>query len=217
MRTGHGDGFLENDGVGARDALDVDMGVALDGHAKGVVDEQPCVEPGQGLNIRDMQVLRDVDCLELFGGGRREVDLGERRVGLVILEIHDALEGIDVGVNGTVGLDGAVDGHGQALRLGLRNNDTVKDKLGIVDLLLRNLGNGNQEAEDDGQYMALGMHDTHEICHLHTRHDNDDDDHNCNQIRPPEFGTVTQAAALPGLLRDILRLGNGGLIDVAHG
>jgi hypothetical protein len=172
------------------------VGVALDCHAKSVVGEQPCVKSGQCFDIRDRQGLRDVDRLESIGRGGREVDRSKRSVGFVVLEVHNGLEAIDIGVSGAVGLDRAVDGHGQVLRLRVGDNEAVEDELGVIDLLLGHLGDGDQEDH---------------------RHNDDNNHHDGNQICPPEPETMPEATTPPRLVRGILRLGNGGLIDVAHG
>ena len=97
--TWHSDGLLESDGVGSRDALDLDVGFTEDGHAKGLVGEQPGVEHGQGVDVVDVEELADFDRLERIGRGLGEVDLGERSVGRVVLEIHDTRETIDDSMN----------------------------------------------------------------------------------------------------------------------
>ncbi len=67
-------------------------------------------------------------------------------MGQLVLEVHDALEGVDVGVDLAVRLDGAVDGHGEVLALGVGDDDAVKDELGIVELALGDLGDADEDA-----------------------------------------------------------------------
>ncbi len=74
-----------------------------------------------------------------------------------------------------------------------------------------------RQAQPSGQYAHARHAQTTSSLHLHHRHNNDDDDHEQDQIRPPELGAVAEAAAPAGLLRDVLRLGDGRLIDVTHG
>lgn len=157
-RTGHLNGFLEGHVVLAVDALDLDLGVAEDGDAEGLVGEQPGVEGGQGVDVVDGQELGHVDGLEGVGGGGREVNLGEGGVGQLVLEVHDALEGVDVGVDLAVRLDGAVDGHGQVLDLGIGDDDAVEDELGIVELALGDLGDGDEDAVRDDMLISVDPH-----------------------------------------------------------
>lgn len=147
MHTGRSNRLLKGDGVRSRDAPDTNVGVAQDSHTQRLVGKQPSVEDSQGLDVVDREELGDVDRLENVGGRGGELDLGEWSVGLVVLEVHDALKGVDVGVDGTIGLDGAAERHGKVLALRVGHDEAVEDEFGIIKLLLGDLGNADQEAD----------------------------------------------------------------------
>ena len=146
MLTGHVDGLLESDTIGPGDTLDVNLGGTLDGNPESLVVQKPGVEGGESLHIVDHGELGDVDNLGLVAGGLGELDPGERPMLGQILKVHDALKRLDPGLDLSVTLDLGVDGHGEVLSLGVGHLDAVKDELGMVELLLGDLGDGNEEA-----------------------------------------------------------------------
>lgn len=143
--TGHFNGLLERDAIGPGDTLDVHLGVTLDGNPESLVVQKPGVEGGESIQIIDHGKLGDVDNLRLGAGGLREVNLGERLVLRQILKVHDALERLNGGLDLPVTLDLSVDRHGEVLSPGIGHDDAVKDELGMVQLLLSDLGNANKD------------------------------------------------------------------------
>lgn len=146
LHTRHGDGLLEEDRVGARDAANLHEGITLEGNTESLIGQQPGVESCQGLNIINVQELREGDMLLSIGRSRREVELGERRMRVAVLEVHDALKGSDVSLDGTIGLDGAAEADREVLRLRVGDCEAVQDELGLVNLGLRNFRNGDKQA-----------------------------------------------------------------------
>ena len=143
--TRHSDSLLEGNVEFLADALDLDFGVPLDGDAQGVVDQKPGVEDGECLKVGDGGELANGDGLLGGGGGRGEVNLGKRRVRMEILEVHLPLEAVDICVNGIIGLDRAVDGHGVVLGLGVGDHDALEVEFGLVKLLLGDLGHADED------------------------------------------------------------------------
>lgn len=140
------DSLLEGDAVLLGDALDLDVGITLNGHPEGFVGKQPGVEGSEGLHVGDLDNLAHVDDLESIRSSLGELDAGERGVRLEILEVHDTGEGGDGGMSLAVGADGGVDSHVVFRRPGVRDDDGVNGKLGLVELLLGDLGHANKDA-----------------------------------------------------------------------
>ncbi len=136
----------EADGERLGDAADAEGGVARHGHAHAVVGQQPDVERGEGLHVGDGAELRHVDDLLARAAGRGEVDGGERRVRLEILEVHLAREPIQGRLDGRAAADRAVDGHGVALALRVAHDDAVDGERGLVQGLLRDSGDADENA-----------------------------------------------------------------------
>lgn len=145
MLTRHVNGLLERNAIGPGNTLDVNLGVTLDGNPKSLVVQKPGVEGGESIQIIDHGELGDVDILGLGAGGLREVNLGKRLVLRQILKVHDALERLNGGLDLSVTLDLSVYRHGEVLSPGIGHDDAVKDELGMVQLLLSNLGNANKD------------------------------------------------------------------------
>lgn len=147
-KTRHLNRLLKRDRVFLGNAADLDVSLTLDSDAEGLVCKKPLVEGGEGLGVVDLKFLGDVDGLEFFGGGGREVDTGKWSVGLEILEVHVANEGVNIGLDLAVALDGAVDGHRHAAALGVCYRDAVEDELGLIKLVLSHFGNGNEKTTE---------------------------------------------------------------------
>lgn len=96
--------------------------------------------------ISNGDILADVDELVLVAVCRGEGDVEERSLAREILEVHDTVKGIDVGLDGAIGGDGGVDLQGDAISLGVDDVDALDFQLGVVDLLLGDLGNSNEDA-----------------------------------------------------------------------
>lgn len=144
--TRHLNSLLEGDTILARNTPDLDLGVALDGNTDSFVVKQPGVEASQGFDVINLNLLSNVDNLVLLAGGLWEVDPSERSLRLVVREVHNTLEAHDSGVNRAVSVDLGVNLHGQALALSAGDSDLVKSELGLVELLLSQLGHSNQQA-----------------------------------------------------------------------
>ena len=52
--------------------------------------------------------------------------------------------------------------------------------------------------------------------HLHNGDDDNDNDDEEDYIGPPEPDAMPHATASPGLVRNILRLGDGRLVEIRH-
>ena len=111
VQTVDGKGLLEGDARFPVQALGLDLGVALDGDAQGLIVGKPDVEIVEGLLIGNGDLLADVDGLVLVGVGLGKLEGSERGVRLEIFEVHVSSEAIDCGLNGSVGGDGRVDFH----------------------------------------------------------------------------------------------------------
>ena len=146
MLTRHVNSLLESDTIGLGDTLDVNLGGTLDGNPESLVVQKPGVEGSESLHIVDHGELGDVDSLGLVAGGLGELNLGERPVVGQILNVHDTLERLDPGLDLSVALDLGVDRHGEVLSPRVGHLDAVEDELGMVELVLSDLGNGNEEA-----------------------------------------------------------------------
>lgn len=133
-------------GVLARDAGDLEVGVALDADAQGLVDEDPGVEDGEGVHVEDVDELRQIDGRLRRRGRLRELQPREGRLRRPVLEEHDALEGVDHRVDAVVGPQRAVDGHGEVLGLRLREDDALDGQAGAVDTLLGDPWDGDEDS-----------------------------------------------------------------------
>lgn len=146
LLTGHINGLLEGDAIGPVDTLDVNLGVTLDGNLESLVVQEPGVEGGESFQIVNHGELGNVYDLGLVAVGLGELDPGERLVLRQILQVHDTLERLDSGLDLSVTPDLSVDGHGEVLSPGVGHDDAVKDELGMVELLLSDLGDTNKDA-----------------------------------------------------------------------
>lgn len=138
--------LLEVDVVLPAQAGGLDLGLALDGQLQRLVVDEPDVVVDEGVHVGDGDLLGDVDHLVLVGGRLREVNGGEGGVRLEVLEVEVAAEGIDVGVDRAVGLDGGVDLHGVGVGGGVQDVDALDLQLGVVHLGLCDLGHTHEDA-----------------------------------------------------------------------
>jgi len=189
--AGHINGLLEGDAIGPVDTLDVNLGVTLDGNLESLVVQEPGVEGGESFQIVNHGELGNVYDLGLVAVGLGELDPGERLVLRQILQVHDTLERLDSGLDLSVTPDLSVDGHGEVLSPGVGHDDAVKDELGMVELLLSDLGDTNKDDNRD---------------------DDDNDNNDRDQVGPPKLQAVAGAASLARLVDDILRLSVLGLV-----
>lgn len=149
VQTLHVDGLLKGDVEFRGQARRLDLGLSVHGDVESLVSGEPNVVGVEGVGVSNRNVLADVDELVLVAVGCGEGEVEERRLAGEILEIHDTVKGIDVGLDGAIGSDGGVDLQGDAARLGVDDVDALDFQLGIVDLLLGDLGNSNEDAGAD--------------------------------------------------------------------
>lgn len=142
----HGQRLLERHAVIAIQAGGLDGGVAKNGDLDGVVDEEPGVKFSEGVHVLDGDLLTDVDSLVLVRVGGGKVNGNEWRLARIVLEIHDALEGSHVGLDGAIGRDGRVDLHEVGVARGFGDADALNLELGVVDLALGDVGNTDEDA-----------------------------------------------------------------------
>lgn len=155
VERSHVDGLLEVDIVLLAQTAGLDLGLALYSQLEGLVVDEPDVVVDEGVHIGDSDILGHVDVLVLVGGGVREVDGGEGRVRLEVLEVEVALEAVDLGVDGAVGGDGRVDLHRVRVRGRVEDVDALDLQLGVVHLGLRDLGHAHEDADTDVSDAAL--------------------------------------------------------------
>lgn len=155
IKTLNLESLLEGDAILAGQAAGLDLGLALDSDAQSLVIGEPDVEGSEGVHVSDVDLLADIDSLVLVTVGGREVDGNEGGVRLEVLEVHDTLEAVDVGLDGAVGGDGGVDLHQVGVALGAEDIDALDLEVGIVKLVLGDLGNSNKDA-GGGNGSALG-------------------------------------------------------------
>lgn len=156
IQTLHVDGLLEGNAKLGGQARRLDLGLSVYGDVESLVSGEPNVEGVEGVGVSNGNFLADVDELVLVAICRGEGDVEERSLAREILEIHDTVKGIDVGLDGAIGGYGGVDLQGDAVRLGVDDVDALDFQLGVVDLLLSDLGNSNEDA--GGQRLARWIH-----------------------------------------------------------
>lgn len=146
IQTLHVDGLLEGNAKLGGQARRLDLGLSVHGDVESLVSGEPDVEGVEGVVVSNGNILADVDELVLVAVCLGEGDVEEWSLAREILEVHDAVKGIDVGLDGAIGGDGGVDLQGDAVRLGVDDVDALDIQLGVVDLLLSDLGNSNEDA-----------------------------------------------------------------------
>lgn len=142
----HGDGLLEVDIVLLGQALGLHLGLTSDGNTECLVVDEPDVELVKCLPVSDGDFLVDIHSLVFVGVGLGEVDGGERRVSGDILEVHDTLERIDIGLDLAIGLNGRVNLHAVLVGARVQNSDALNLKLSLIELVLSNLGDSDKDA-----------------------------------------------------------------------
>lgn len=187
----HVDGFLEGNVKLGGQARRLDLCLSVHGDVESLVGGEPNVEGVEGVMISNGDILADVDELVLVAVCLGEGDVEERSLAREILEVHDTVKAVDVGLDGAIGGDGGVDLQGDAIRLGVDDVDALDIQLGVVDLLLGDLGNSNEDDEADDQ---------------------DNNAYQEEQICPPK---ALQMAQKPSLLGRSRR--RDGLLDSALG
>lgn len=146
IQTLHVDGLLEGNAKLGGQARRLDLGPSVHGDVESLVSGEPDVEGVEGVVVSNGNILADVDELVLVAICLGEGDVEERSLAREILEIHDTVKGIDLGLDGAISGDGGVDLQGDAVRLGVDDVDALNFQLGVVDLLLSDLGNSNEDA-----------------------------------------------------------------------
>lgn len=194
VEAGHSDGLLEGDAVLLADAGDLDVGVAENGDAQRVVVQQPCVEGGQGRDAGDVDKLGDVDGLEGHVLGLGEVNGDKRRLARLVLEVHDALEGLDGGLGGAR-LEGGVDAECEGVGVGAGAGDALDLEHGAIDLALGNV----LDTDKDGEH--------------HCEHDGEDRE---DEVRPPKALQVGDELLLLGEAGIALDLLGMALVDLGR-
>lgn len=149
IQTVHVDGLLEGNPPFSEQASRLDLGPSIHGDVKSLVSGKPDVEGVEGVVVCNRNILADVDFLVLVAVGRREGNVEEGGLAREVLEVHDTVKAIDVGLDGAIGGDGGVDLQGDAIRLGVDDIDALDFQRGIVDLLLGDPGNSNEDARVD--------------------------------------------------------------------
>ena len=139
------DGLFEGDRRLAVKTLGLNLGLALDSDANGLIVDEPGVEASEGSHILNSDVVGEVNPLKLVGVGLGELDVDEGGVGRLILEVHDTIEGVDIGLDSAIGGDGGVEAQGVGRGGGVGDLDGVDGQLGLVDLVLSNLGDSNED------------------------------------------------------------------------
>lgn len=129
----------------ARQAIGLDLCLALHGDTQCLIVVKPDIESGESIHVLDLNRLANVDNLVLVVIGLGEHQVGERDVGFVVFEIHLALECIDIGLDTALGGNCGVDFHDKALALGLKDMDTLDVELGFVHLVLGDLRYCNED------------------------------------------------------------------------
>lgn len=140
------DRLLEVDAILAVEATGLELGLALDGDTQRLVGSKPSVEGGEGVQVGDVDVLGDVDLLVLLAAGLGEVEGDEGGVRLQVLEVHDALEGVDLGADFAVGGDGRVDRQREGSLGRLQHGHALDLQVGVVNLVLRDLGHRDEDS-----------------------------------------------------------------------
>ena len=138
--------LLEVDAVLAVQAGRLHLGLTLDGETECLIVGEPDVVLDEGVHVGDCDLLRDVDLLVLVCGRGREVDGGERGLGLDVGQVHLAGEAVNVGVDRAVCGDGRVDLHGVGVCPGVEDVDTLDLQLGVVHLVLCDVGHTDEDA-----------------------------------------------------------------------
>lgn len=113
--------LLEVDARLAIQAIGLDLGLALEGDSEGLVVVEPDVVSGKGVHVGDFDMLAGVDDLVLVVVGLGERELHKGNVRLVVLEIHLAVESVDVGLDAALCCDCGVDLHEECIALGLED------------------------------------------------------------------------------------------------
>lgn len=150
IQTLHVDGLLEGNIELGGQARRLDLGLSVHGNVESLVGGEPNVEVVEGVVVSNGDILADVDELVLVAGSLGEGNVKEGSLAREILEVHDTVKAIDVGLDGAIGGDGGVDLQGDAVRLGVDDVDALDFQLGVVDLLLGDLGNSNEDAGVEG-------------------------------------------------------------------
>jgi hypothetical protein len=219
VQAGELKSLLVGDTVVACNAADADGGVALDSDADGLLAEKHGVEGGEGLHVGNFDPLvGDVDGLQLGRGRLGEVEKDEGGVRLDVLEVHLRPEGSDLCADAAVGADGRVDAHQVGLRPGLSDGDAIDLELGSVELLLRNLGDGDEKAGGElaRDLFSFGSCSLRGIRYLHQTNNEDDDDDEQAQVRPPELLAVAHASLVLALLGRNLLLHRRDAALISH-
>jgi len=147
LLTGHDKGLLEVDVELLGDALGLDLGLALNGNLEFLALEKLDVEVLPVLHhVANGVGLLDNDSLVLLGSGSREVELGEGLLRPILSNEHDALEGVNVGLDTARRLNVANDLHGVLVGLGISHDNAFDGQLGVIELVLSNLRNADEDA-----------------------------------------------------------------------
>lgn len=206
------DSLLKVDAILSRQAPWLDLCPSVDGDAHSLVVVEPDIESGELLHVGDFDMLTDVDDLVLVGIGLRELHSGERDMGRPVLEIHIALEGIDLGMDLAIGGDGRVDLHLVIFGFGLEDVDALDLKLGLVHLVLCDFRDGDEDATEYGSaipVVSTGRYD------LHQGNNENNNTAQHDEVDPPEALAVSRTCSLLGPSDgSILRLGE--LLLIRH-
>lgn len=146
--------LLEGNVVVPVEALDLDSGVTEDCDTDGVAHQEPGVEASESNQIVDGGELSQVNLLELVSGRLGELQPREGSHGLEVLQVHDALKGLNGGGRGATEADGAVHRHGEVVCFRVASNDGLDAQLGAVELVLGNLGHANEDAKTCVSHMC---------------------------------------------------------------
>lgn len=127
-------------------SLDADLGLSRYAKSSCLVGQNPCVEISKCLCAwaGGLEGAGDVDNRKTSLGLWHLVD-GKRCVWELVLEVHGNLETVDSGRDRVISLNPGIDTNGHNVLLGVEDPNGVDVKLGMVDLVLDDLWDGNKD------------------------------------------------------------------------
>jgi hypothetical protein len=144
IETLESDGLLEID-FNRLEALDMNIGFALNTNTERLVQENPRVEVVECLVSTNTKCLGDTD-IDRASGSLWHGNGCEWGLGHFVLQIHNCVKCIDGCVNGVAASDCGIDFDRDLVALGIIDANAADGQFGIVDLTLDDLWNRYEES-----------------------------------------------------------------------